>query len=73
MNETEMTDKTQELREQAQEWQEKAREWQQTATESARKLARITDDYVRENTWTSVAIAVVAGCALGFLLGRLRD
>lgn len=73
MNETDIAEKAQDLREQAQEWKEKARDWQQAATENARKLARLTDDYVRENTWTSVAIALCVGCALGFLLGRLRD
>ncbi len=73
MNETEMAEKAQDLREEAQRWQEKARDWQQAAAENARKLARITDHYVRDNTWTSVAIAVSVGCALGFLLGRLRD
>lgn len=73
MNETEMSDKPQDLGEQAQEWKEKANDWQQAATENARRLARLTDDYVRENTWMSVAVAVCIGCALGFLLGRLRD
>jgi len=41
--------------------------------ERARNAAQATDDYVRENVWSTVALAVLAGCALGFLLGRSRD
>lgn len=73
MNTTDIKDKAEELEEQAQNWKETAQQWQQNAMDSARNAARATDDYVRENVWTTVALAVLAGCALGFMLGRSRD
>jgi ElaB/YqjD/DUF883 family membrane-anchored ribosome-binding protein len=73
MNTTDIQDKTEELKNQAQDWKESAQQWQQAAMERARNAAQATDDYVRENVWSTVALAVLAGCALGFLLGRSRD
>ena len=73
MNTTDIKEKTEEFAEQAQDWKERAQQWQQTAVDNARNAARATDDYVRENVWSTVAMAVLAGCALGFLLGRSRD
>jgi ElaB/YqjD/DUF883 family membrane-anchored ribosome-binding protein len=73
MNTTDIKDKTDELAKEAQDWKEIAQQWQQAAAERARNAAQATDDYVRENVWTTVAVAVLAGCALGFLLGRSRD
>lgn len=73
MNTSDIKDKTEELEEQVRGWKETAQEWQQTAMESARNAASATDDYVRENVWSSIALAVLAGCTLGFLLGRSRD
>lgn len=73
MNTTDIKDKAEDLKDQAQNWKQTAQEWQQAAMERARNAAQVTDDYVRENVWTTVAIAVLAGCALGFLLGRSRD
>jgi ElaB/YqjD/DUF883 family membrane-anchored ribosome-binding protein len=32
--------------------------------------ARATDDYVRENPWQAVGVAVLAGIALGLLISR---
>ncbi|HTL16100.1 MAG TPA: hypothetical protein VL793_02635 [Patescibacteria group bacterium] len=73
MNTTDIQDKTEELQNQARDWKETAQQWQQAAMERARNAAQATDDYVRENVWSTVALAVLAGCALGFLLGRSRD
>jgi ElaB/YqjD/DUF883 family membrane-anchored ribosome-binding protein len=73
MNTTDIKDRTDELEEQARSWKETAQEWHQAALESARTTAQATDNYVRENVWSSIALAVLAGCALGFLLGRSRD
>jgi ElaB/YqjD/DUF883 family membrane-anchored ribosome-binding protein len=73
MNTTDIQDKTKELEAQAQNWKQKAQQWQQTAMDNASSAAKATDDYVRENVWTTISIAVLAGCALGFLLGRSRD
>ena len=40
------------------------------AAEQVRSAVRATDDYVRENPWQAVGIAVLAGIALGLLIGR---
>ncbi len=58
MNTREMTDKVQ--------------DWQRRATEKARDFGYATDEYVRENTWTTIAVAAVIGCVLGYLLAS-RD
>lgn len=52
---------------------EKLQDFQQRASETARNVAQATDEYVHDNAWTSVALAAVVGCVLGFLLGRTRD
>ena len=52
---------------------ERLQDYQQRATDAARKGAQATDDYVRENVWTSIALGAVVGCVVGFLLGRSRD
>jgi ElaB/YqjD/DUF883 family membrane-anchored ribosome-binding protein len=52
---------------------ERLQDFQERATETARNVCETTDEYVHENAWTSVAIAAVAGCLIGFLLGRSRD
>lgn len=52
---------------------EKLQEFQERATETARNVAMATDEYVHDNAWTSVALAAVAGCVIGFFLGRTRD
>lgn len=52
---------------------ERLQDIQQRATETARNMANVTDEYVHENAWTSVAIAALAGCLVGFFLGRGRD
>ncbi|HXT12045.1 MAG TPA: hypothetical protein VN873_10825 [Candidatus Angelobacter sp.] len=52
---------------------ERLQDFQHKATDSARKAAQATDDYVRDNVWTSIALGAVVGCIVGFLLGRTRD
>ena len=59
MNTREMTDKLQ--------------DWQKRATETARNLGEATDDYVHENTWTTIALAAVIGCIFGYFLAGRRD
>lgn len=46
---------------------------QQKATETARNACQATDEYVHDNVWTSVAVAALVGCIVGFFLGRGRD
>lgn len=38
--------------------------------EQGRVAAKATDDYVRENPWTSIGIAAGVGVLLGLVLGR---
>jgi ElaB/YqjD/DUF883 family membrane-anchored ribosome-binding protein len=58
MNTRDLTDKIQDL--------------QKRATDAAKNVGQVTDDYVRDNTWTSIACAALLGCVVGFLLAR-RD
>lgn len=48
-------------------------EFQKKAGDTARNVGRVTDTYVHENTWSSIAAVAMIGCLLGFLLGRSRD
>ena len=73
MNTTNIKETAEDLEESARNWKETADQWRQTALETARNAAQATDGYVHENVWSTVALAVIAGCALGFLLGRSRD
>jgi len=52
---------------------EKMQDWQKRATEVAQNAGEVTDRYVRDNTWTTVAVAVVLGCVVGYLLASRRD
>lgn len=52
---------------------EKLQDYHQRAREAARNAYEATDEYVHENAWTSVALAAVVGCVVGFFLGRGRD
>jgi len=51
----------------------KFQDWQRRATERARDMGEVTDQYVRENTWTTIAIAAVLGCVIGYLIAHQRD
>lgn len=48
-------------------------DWQKRASETARNVGQTTDKYVRENTWTTLAVAALVGCVIGFLLAPERD
>ena len=39
---------------------------------ATRNMSEATDHYVHENVWSSIAVAAVFGCIVGYLLGR-RD
>jgi ElaB/YqjD/DUF883 family membrane-anchored ribosome-binding protein len=58
--------KTQEVTERLQDWQKKI-------GDTAKNVGKVTDDYVHENTWATIAGAAIVGCLIGFLLGRSRD
>jgi ElaB/YqjD/DUF883 family membrane-anchored ribosome-binding protein len=52
---------------------DKIQDWQKSAMENARNIGQETDEYIRDHTWTSIALAAVAGCVVGLLLGRRHD
>lgn len=52
---------------------EKFQEWQKRATHGARKVGTTTDQYVREKTWSTIALAAIVGCVLGYLLVGSRE
>ena len=54
-------------------FQESAAEWQKRATDTTRKAAQATDEYVHQNPWTAVATVGAVCFFLGFLVGRCRD
>jgi hypothetical protein len=60
--------KTQEMREKAQDLKDKVQDFQQKATDTARNVTQATDQYIRDNTWTSIACAALLGCIIGYLL-----
>jgi ElaB/YqjD/DUF883 family membrane-anchored ribosome-binding protein len=68
MNTRDITDKAREYTDKARELTGKLQDWQQKATETARNVGTKADDYVRENTWVSIAGAALIGCVVGFLI-----
>ncbi len=65
-----LEDQTQQVKEQVREASEN---WRRRATEAVRNASVATDQYVHDYAWTSVAMAAVLGCVVGFFLGRSRD
>ena len=52
---------------------EKLGDWQKRATDTARNVSDVTDRYIHENAWTSLAVAAVLGCIIGYFLSNRRD
>jgi ElaB/YqjD/DUF883 family membrane-anchored ribosome-binding protein len=52
---------------------EKLQDWQKQIKDKAATVGEATDEYVRENTWTSVGIAAAFGILVGYLLGARRE
>ncbi|HEV2207142.1 MAG TPA: DUF883 C-terminal domain-containing protein [Verrucomicrobiae bacterium] len=52
---------------------DRIQDWQQRAGETVRNFGQTTDQYVHENTWTTIAIAAAVGCVLGYLLASRND
>ena len=48
------------------------RDAQQRITETAKNVSNVTDEYVHDHPWQTLAIAAVVGCVIGFLIGH-RD
>jgi len=51
----------------------KVQDWQKRATKTAKNFGEATDNYVRENTWTTIALAAVIGCIFGYFMAGRRD
>lgn len=62
--------KTDELKETQDQMGQRFRDIQQKIGEKAKNYGQVTDTYVHENAWTTVAIAVAVGFLAGFLIGR---
>ena len=77
MNTSEMTDTVENLQDQAKDFRDRAAEethrWKERAVESAKHASVATDKFVHDNVWTTITIAALAGCAVGFLLARGHD
>jgi ElaB/YqjD/DUF883 family membrane-anchored ribosome-binding protein len=52
---------------------DKLQDFQRSAGETAKNFGRVTDDYVRENTWTTITMAALLGCVIGYILASNRD
>jgi ElaB/YqjD/DUF883 family membrane-anchored ribosome-binding protein len=65
--------KTREMTNKPGEMTDKLRDWQKQATEKVRNVGEVTDRYVHENTWQSIAFAALFGCVIGYLLANRRD
>jgi ElaB/YqjD/DUF883 family membrane-anchored ribosome-binding protein len=48
------------------------RDVQQRISDTAKNVTHVTDEYVHDHPWQTVAIAAAIGCLLGFLI-RSRD
>lgn len=70
-------DKASELRENALEGLRRAsavlNDAQDTVVRHSRAAARATDDYVHDNPWRSLAVALAAGLVVGLLVKSSRD
>jgi ElaB/YqjD/DUF883 family membrane-anchored ribosome-binding protein len=51
----------------------KIQDWHQRATEKAKDWGQKTDQYVRENTWMTLGVAVLFGVVVGYMLANRGD
>jgi ElaB/YqjD/DUF883 family membrane-anchored ribosome-binding protein len=51
----------------------RVQDWQRRAAERAKDMGQATDQYVRENTWTTIAITALVGCVIGYLIANQGD
>ena len=62
--------KTTDLTAQGEQLTHRFRELQQNLGEKAKNISQVTDQYVHDNPWRTVGIAVLVGCIVGFLMRR---
>ena len=62
--------KTTDLTEQGEQLTNRFRDLQQQFGEKAKNISQVTDQYVHDNPWRTVGIAVLVGCVVGFLMRR---
>jgi ElaB/YqjD/DUF883 family membrane-anchored ribosome-binding protein len=53
--------------------QEYLQDIEETVVDKSRTAARVTDEYVHENAWRTVGLAIAVGILVGFLLNRGED
>ncbi|WP_040548015.1 DUF883 family protein [Pedosphaera parvula] len=51
---------------------EKFQNVQKKVTDTAKNVSGVTDTYVHDNPWKSVAMVALAACIFGFLIGNAR-
>ena len=51
----------------------RVQDWQKRATETAKNMGQQTHRYVHENAWSTLIIAALVGCMVGYLLAPDRD
>jgi len=52
---------------------DKVHDLQKQVSEKAQHVGQAADRYVHDNTWTSIAMAAIFGCVLGYLLAGRHD
>lgn len=62
--------KTTDLTTQGEQLTHRFRDLQQSLGEKAKNISQVTDQYVHDNPWRTVGIAVLVGCIVGFLMRR---
>ena len=65
--------KARDVSETVQDWQARMGETAKKVSDTARNVGHATDEYVHENVWSSIAMAAVVGCVVGYLLGNRGD
>jgi ElaB/YqjD/DUF883 family membrane-anchored ribosome-binding protein len=50
----------------------RVRDVQHRISETAKNVSNVTDEYVHDHPWQTVAIAAIIGCVIGFLVAN-RD
>lgn len=53
----------------ARKFKDTAQQWSRQATDSSRRAAQATDEYVRQNPWGAIACVALGCFTLGYMLG----